>query len=172
MAKYDVRKRHEHEPFAKAWTGADPSWQWGVFEHREPVAEKSSLFAPINVIPRGLFEREEDARGFALLLKLNETMTEIRDANTLRVIQQQDERSEREAKVRQIIADQLEVALDDVTDDKRIMDDLDADSLAVVELVLEFEEHFAIEIADDVMETIPTVGKIIAYIEEQKGTDQ
>lgn len=69
-------------------------------------------------------------------------------------------------KVRSIIMDQLDVEEDKVTMDAVIQDDLGADSLDIVDLVMSFEEEFDIEIPDDQVETIKTVGDVVKYIEE------
>ena len=69
-----------------------------------------------------------------------------------------------EAKVKEIICQQLEVSPEQVTPNASFTDDLKADSLAVVELVLAFEEAFKIEIPDEDTEKIKTVGDAINYI--------
>ncbi|MCM1298594.1 MAG: acyl carrier protein [Firmicutes bacterium] len=69
-------------------------------------------------------------------------------------------------KVRSIIMDQLDVEEDKVAMDAVIQDDLGADSLDIVDLVMSFEEEFDIEIPDDQVENIKTVGDIVKYIEE------
>ena len=70
-------------------------------------------------------------------------------------------------KVKKIIVDQLDVEEDKVTEAASITDDLGADSLDVVDLVMSFEEEFDIEIPDDQVEKIKTVGDIIKFIEEK-----
>ena len=70
-------------------------------------------------------------------------------------------------KVRKIIVDQLDVEEDKVTEAASITDDLGADSLDVVDLVMSFEEEFDIEIPDDQVEKIKTVGDIVKIIEEK-----
>lgn len=70
-------------------------------------------------------------------------------------------------KVKKIIVDQLDVEEDKVTEAARITDDLGADSLDVVDLVMSFEEEFDIEIPDDQVEKIKTVGDIVKFIEEK-----
>ena len=69
-----------------------------------------------------------------------------------------------EEKVKKIIIEQLEVAPDMVKLEASFADDLKADSLAVVELVLALEEQFKIEIPDEDTEKIKTVGDAINYI--------
>lgn len=68
-------------------------------------------------------------------------------------------------KVKKIIVDQLDVEEDKVTEAASITDDLGADSLDVVDLVMSFEEEFDIEIPDDQVEKIKTVGDIVKFIE-------
>ena len=70
-------------------------------------------------------------------------------------------------KVKKIIVDQLDVEEDKVTEAASITDDLGADSLDVVDLVMSFEEEFDIEIPDDQVEKIKTVGDIVQFIEEK-----
>lgn len=70
-------------------------------------------------------------------------------------------------KVKKIIVDQLDVEEDKVTEAASITDDLGADSLDVVDLVMSFEEEFDIEIPDDQVEKIKAVGDIVKFIEEK-----
>ena len=69
-----------------------------------------------------------------------------------------------ESKVKEIVCSQLEVAPDKVKAEASFIDDLKADSLAVVELVLALEEEFGIEIPDEDTEQIKTVQDAINYI--------
>jgi len=69
-----------------------------------------------------------------------------------------------EQKVQKIVAEQFEVAVDKVTPTARFIDDLKADSLSVVELVLAIEEAFGLEIPDEDAEKIKTVGDAINYV--------
>ena len=73
-----------------------------------------------------------------------------------------------EAQVKEIIVDQLGVDEAQVKAEASFIDDLGADSLDIVELVMAFEEDFDVEIPDDAAETIQTVGDAIKFIEEQK----
>ena len=68
--------------------------------------------------------------------------------------------------IEKIIADHLGLDLSEVTDDKHIIDVLGADSLHTVELIMEFENQFDIQIPDEDAEILDTVGKIKEYIEE------
>ena len=76
--------------------------------------------------------------------------------------------SEIESKVKEIIADKLGVDVADVKPEASFTNDLGADSLDTVELIMEFEKSFNITIPDDQAEKITTVGDAIAYIEENK----
>ncbi len=69
------------------------------------------------------------------------------------------------AKVKEIIVEQLNVDADAVKDDASFIDDLDADSLDTVELIMAFEEAFDLEIPDEEAEKIKTVGDAIKHIE-------
>jgi acyl carrier protein len=71
-----------------------------------------------------------------------------------------------EDKVKQIIIDQLSVEESEVTPSASFVDDLGADSLDRVELIMAFEEAFDLEIPDDKAETIKTVQDAVAYIEK------
>ncbi|MBL8190163.1 MAG: acyl carrier protein [Acidobacteria bacterium] len=71
-------------------------------------------------------------------------------------------------KVKQIIVDELGVDEAEVTESARFIDDLGADSLDTVELVMRFEEEFGIEIPDEEAEKIQSVGDAFRYIEEHR----
>lgn len=73
--------------------------------------------------------------------------------------------SEIPAQVKNIIVDKLGVDAEEVTPEKSFTNDLGADSLDTVELIMEFEKEFGISIPDDQAEKISTVGDAIAYIE-------
>lgn len=72
-----------------------------------------------------------------------------------------------EQKVREIVAQQLGKNLDQVTPEASFRDDLGADSLDVVELVMALEEEFGIQIPDEDAEKIATVGQAIDYIKQK-----
>ncbi|MBI3616205.1 MAG: acyl carrier protein [Candidatus Omnitrophica bacterium] len=72
-------------------------------------------------------------------------------------------------KVRSIIAEQLGVKLEEVTPQASFIDDLGADSLDTVELVMALEEEFGIEIPDEEAEKMVTVGDAMKYIDEKSG---
>jgi len=73
-----------------------------------------------------------------------------------------------EDKVREIIVEQLSVKPDDISADASFVDDLGADSLDQVELVMKFEEDFDVEIPDEDAEKIQTVRDAISYIEAHR----
>jgi acyl carrier protein len=68
--------------------------------------------------------------------------------------------------IEKIISEQLGVEIDAVTDDKNLMNDLGADSLDTVQLIMDIEEEFDIEIMDEDAESLHTVGDIRKYIED------
>jgi len=70
--------------------------------------------------------------------------------------------------VKEVVVEQLNVAPDEVKEESKFIEDLGADSLDVVELVMSLEEKFDIEIPDDQAEGIATVADAIKFIEENK----
>jgi acyl carrier protein len=73
-----------------------------------------------------------------------------------------------EQRVREIVAEQLERDVNEVTKTASLIDDLGADSLDVVELVMKMEEEFGIEIPDEEAEKIKTVNDVVQYITTHK----
>ena len=73
-----------------------------------------------------------------------------------------------EEKVIGIVSEQLQIPKEEISADKSFVDDLKADSLDVVELVMEFEDVFKITIPDEDYEKIKTVGDAVKYIEEKQ----
>ena len=71
-------------------------------------------------------------------------------------------------KVREILCDQLDLEQDEVTMTSNIVENLGADSLDMVDLVMSIEDEFELEVADEDIEGIKTVGDIVRYIEENK----
>ena len=69
-------------------------------------------------------------------------------------------------RVKKIVVEHLNVDADKVTDNASFIEDLGADSLDTVELVMAFEEEFGIEIPDDAAESIVTVGDAVKYIDK------
>jgi acyl carrier protein len=72
-----------------------------------------------------------------------------------------------EQKVVDIIVEQLNVNAEQVTADAKFIEDLGADSLDVVELVMAFEEQFGVEVPDEDAEKLQTVGDVVRYIEDK-----
>ena len=72
-------------------------------------------------------------------------------------------------RVKKIVVEHLGVEPDKVVEGASFIDDLGADSLDIVELVMAFEEEFSVEIPDDAAEKISTVKDAIDYIEQNKG---
>jgi len=73
-----------------------------------------------------------------------------------------------EAKVREIIVDELDVDASEVTIEANFIEDLGADSLDTVELIMKFEEEYDLDIPDDEAEKLRTVGEAIKYIKSKK----
>ncbi len=69
-------------------------------------------------------------------------------------------------KLKEILVDQLDVEEEKVTLEASITEDLGADSLDVVDLIMSLEEEFGLEIPDEEVENIKTVGDIVKYIED------
>ena len=72
-----------------------------------------------------------------------------------------------EAKVAEIIVSQLDVNADEVKPEASFIDDLRADSLDTVELIMAFEEEFGAEIPDEEAEKLTTVGAVITYLKDK-----
>ena len=71
-------------------------------------------------------------------------------------------------KIKEVIIDKLGVDESSITEEAHFVNDLGADSLDTVELIMEFEEEFSIEIPDEDAENITTVSSAIKYIDENK----
>jgi len=76
-----------------------------------------------------------------------------------------------EERVKKIVVDQLGVEENQVTREAKFVDDLGADSLDTVELVMALEEEFKLEIPDDEAEKITTVGQAVVYIESHQSEE-
>jgi acyl carrier protein len=72
-------------------------------------------------------------------------------------------------KVRAILAEQLDIDEDTIEMDSAVVDDLGADSLDIVDLVMSLEDAFDLEIPDEAIETMKTVGDIVHFVEENQG---
>ena len=73
--------------------------------------------------------------------------------------------SDKQEKIKQIVVDELGVDEGEVTETARFIEDLGADSLDTVELVMAFEEEFNIEVPDEEAEKLLSVGDVVKYIE-------
>ncbi|MBX3734339.1 MAG: acyl carrier protein [Verrucomicrobiae bacterium] len=73
-----------------------------------------------------------------------------------------------EQRIKDIIVEQLGVNADQVTPEAKFIEDLGADSLDTVELVMALEEEFGLEIADEEAEKLQTVGDVVKYVEDQQ----
>ncbi len=71
-------------------------------------------------------------------------------------------------KLQRIIAEQLEIDEKDITPNSDIVDDLGADSLDIVDLVMSIEDEFGIEVPDEAVEEIKTVDDAVKYIEDHE----
>lgn len=78
------------------------------------------------------------------------------------------EQEEVYSKLKDIIVEQLAVDPDEVSMEASFIDDLNADSLDLVELIMEIEEKFGIQVPDDAAEKIKTVGDAVSYIQENQ----
>ena len=73
-----------------------------------------------------------------------------------------------EQRVKKIVAEQLGVAEGEIKNESSFVDDLGADSLDTVELVMAFEEEFGVEVPDEDAEKLQAVGDVVKYIEEKQ----
>lgn len=71
-------------------------------------------------------------------------------------------------KVKQLIADQLCISVEEIKDDANVIEDLGADSLDVVELLMSFEDEFKVSIPDEKLEELKTIPQIVKVIDEFK----
>ena len=69
-------------------------------------------------------------------------------------------------KIRDLLAEQLDVPADSITPESDIIDDLEADSLTVLDMVMTLEDEFDIEIPDEDVEKLRTVGSVVSYVED------
>lgn len=71
-------------------------------------------------------------------------------------------------KVKQMLANQLNVQVEKITEDSKLIEDLGADSLDMIEMLMSLEEEFGINVPDDKVEDLKTVGNIVAFIDSVK----
>ena len=69
-------------------------------------------------------------------------------------------------KIRELLAQQFEVSADSISMETNIVDDLGASSLDLVDLAMSVEDEFGIEVPDELIETVQTVGDVVNFIEE------
>jgi acyl carrier protein len=67
--------------------------------------------------------------------------------------------------IREILADQLDVNMDDITMESNLSDDLGADSLDAIDIVMSIEDQYSIEVPDETIETMKTVEDIVVFVE-------
>ena len=70
-------------------------------------------------------------------------------------------------KVKEMLANQLNIEADKITETSKIIEDLGADSLDMIEMLMALEEEFGLSIPDDKAESLKTVGDVIAYIDSE-----
>ena len=105
--------------------------------------------------------------GYLIERKIIPELREMDEKSTANKKQENSQMSEVAEKVKKIVVDQLGVSEDQVTDDARFMEDLGADSLDTVELVMALEEEFGSDIPDEDAEKLKTVGAVIEYIKSK-----
>jgi acyl carrier protein len=93
-------------------------------------------------------------------------------AVTLNRIQQQQKQSPHLKPLQSIVSSQLDIEEQEVTPPKEFMNDLGADSLDLVEIVMSVEEHFELSIAEEDLEGIVTVGDMVGYLDENVDPDR
>ena len=69
-------------------------------------------------------------------------------------------------RIRELLAEQLDIDEDKITMDSDILEDFEADSLDVVDMVMTLEDEFGVEVADEQIENFHTVGVVVRYVEE------
>lgn len=69
-------------------------------------------------------------------------------------------------RIRTLLAEQLDIEEDKITMDSNIMNDFEADSLDIVDMVMSLEDEFGVEIPDEEVENLQTVGDVVRYVEE------
>lgn len=72
-------------------------------------------------------------------------------------------------KLREILADELELSEDEITMESDLVEDLGADSMAVVDLIMSIEDEFGVEVPDEDVEKVKTIGDTVRYIEAKIG---
>ena len=70
-------------------------------------------------------------------------------------------------RIRELLAEQLDIDEEKITMDSNILEDFEADSLDVVDMVMSLEDEFGVEIPDEEIENFHTVGDVVSYVEER-----
>lgn len=71
-------------------------------------------------------------------------------------------------RIRKFLAEQLGISEDEITMESDIKNDFDADSLDLVDMAMTLEDEFGVEVPDEAIETLRTVGDVVAFVEENK----
>ncbi len=71
-------------------------------------------------------------------------------------------------KIQEILAAQFDVEADSITNDTDIQEDLNADSLDIVDLIMSIEDEFEVEVPDEAVDEVKTVGDLVKFIEKQQ----
>ena len=71
-------------------------------------------------------------------------------------------------RLREVICDEMEIPYDDFTLDADIREDFDLDSLDMVDIIMDIEDEFSVEISEDILEKLVTVRDVVEYIEENQ----
>ena len=118
--------------------------------------------APFLGVKGGIIKAHGSSGAYAIKNAINQSIKFI-DNDVLGKItaKLQEEKAEKFAKVQEIIAEQLELDPAKITMESSLMEDLEADSLDVIELVMAFEEEFGVKMPDEELENIKTVGDIV-----------
>jgi len=111
--------------------------------------------------------RESAPRSFVKLASVTTSFSSTPNLSTI-IALTLDSMSDISSRVKAIIVDKLGVDENEVVTDANFTNDLGADSLDTVELIMEFEKEFDIQIPDDQAENIATVGQAIQFIEQAK----
>lgn len=74
-------------------------------------------------------------------------------------------------KISALLAEQLSIDEDKITMESDILDDFDADSLDIVDMIMNLEDEFGVEVPDEEVENLRTVGDVVRYIDENSGSE-
>ena len=130
--------------------------------------ETHKIFIKGEDLTRDILLIEPDGNKINVMFKNGRSYSYSRSSIRLEPIKQDEQRAKKSEKMKEMIADQLGVSADEVTETASFKDDLGADSLDLFELVMALEEEYGIEIPTEDLEQIATVGDVISYIESHK----